>query len=263
MVVRRLGWAGLEVMAGGASVVVDPLADRTSMEAVVGQVRGPLPQPAQSSAAAGLVTHLHLDHTDAPALAAALQAEAPVLRPARAEGRGLETIATVGAEEALEQRDLAQRVLAAWDTASISAFTVTAVPAVDGFGDPQVSWVIEAGGRRILHAGDTLFHGSWWLIAMRHGPFDAVFLPVNGAVCDLPHRQPPSPLAATMDPDQAAAAAHLLGARLAVPIHYDAIHHPPAYAQTDRPAERFHDAARRAGVAASVMEPGEVVELGP
>jgi L-ascorbate metabolism protein UlaG (beta-lactamase superfamily) len=34
--------------------------------------------------------------------------------------------------------------------------TVTAVPAVDGFGDPQVSWVIDGGGRKIIHRGDTL-----------------------------------------------------------------------------------------------------------
>ena len=57
--------------------------------------------------------------------------------------------------------------MAPWETEEIGPFTITAVPAVDGFGDPQVSWVIAAAGRRILHAGDTLFHGSWWLIAGR------------------------------------------------------------------------------------------------
>ena len=133
------------------------------------------------------------------------------------------------------------------------------MPASDGFGDPQVSWVVEADGTRILHAGDTLFHGAWWLIAMRCGPIDIAFLPVNGAVADLPHRQPPSPLAACMDPHQAAVAATLLRARRAVPIHYGAIHSPPKYAEVDDPAGTFAAAARTAGVAAQVVPVGEAV----
>ena len=45
---------------------------------------------------------------------------------------------------------------------------------------------------------DTTFHGYWWRMARRHGPFDVVFAPINGAVVNFPHLQPPSPLAATM-----------------------------------------------------------------
>ncbi len=48
-------------------------------------------------------------------------------------------------------------------------------------------------GQRVFHGGDTMFHGCWWLIARRFSPFDAVFLPANGAVVDAPHLQPPSP----------------------------------------------------------------------
>ena len=33
-------------------------------------------------------------------------------------------------------------------------FTATSVPALDGYGDPQFSWIVSAGGRRILHCGD-------------------------------------------------------------------------------------------------------------
>ena len=123
--------------------------------------------------------------------------------------------------------------------------------------------MIAADGRRVLHAGDTLFHGSWWLTAMRHGPFDAVFLPVNGAVVDFPNRRPKSPLPAAMDPVQAAAAAHLLGAALAVPIHYDTLHGPPVYAQVDDPAGAFVAAAQALGVATRVLAPGQTVELEP
>ena len=177
-----------------------------------------------------------------------------MLRPAPATGEGLETIGCAEAEA--ELAGLEQQVVAPWETVTDGPFTITAVPASDGFGDPQVSWVVEADGTRILHAGDTLFHGWWWLIGMRCGPIDVAFLPVNGAVADLPHRQPPSPLPACMDPQQAAVAASLLRARLAVPIHYGAIHSPAGATprSTTRPApssarrrRRRRGARRRAG----------------
>ncbi|MGW3467636.1 MBL fold metallo-hydrolase [Saccharopolyspora sp. NPDC000995] len=82
--------------------------------------------------------------------------------------------------------------------------------------------MVQADGQRVFHGGDTMFHGYWWLIARRFSPFDAVFLPANGAVVDAPHLQPPSPLPAAMDPRQAAAAAEILDARYAVPMHYEA-----------------------------------------
>ena len=41
-------------------------------------------------------------------------------------------------------------------------------------------------GMRILHLGDTIFHGYWWRMARRHGPFDVVLAPINGAGRRLP-----------------------------------------------------------------------------
>src|SRR5256885_673325 len=79
-------------------------------------------------------------------------------------------------------------------------FTVTAVPAVDGSGDPQVSWLIEVDGKRVLHLGDTMWHGWWWRISERYGPPDILLAPINGARLNLPHRQPASPLGAALDP---------------------------------------------------------------
>jgi len=66
-----------------------------------------------------------------------------------------------------------------------------------------------------------------------------------------------------MDPDQAVAAAALLGARLAVPIHYDAIHQPPTYVQVDAPAAAFLAAAGAAGVTARTLAVGEELVLEP
>jgi L-ascorbate metabolism protein UlaG (beta-lactamase superfamily) len=258
--IRRLGWAGVEIAAAGRSVVIDLLEDLGSMKAWVGEPRTPLPAPSNPVDLA-LVTHLHGDHADGGALSRRLADDAVVLRPHPAAGDGLETIALAEAEAALAALPADVRRLAPWQSFTAGPFTCTAVPAVDGFGDPQVSWVVEVAGRRVLHAGDTLFHGAWWLIAMRLGPIDVAFLPVNGARCDFPHRQPPSPLAATMDPLQAAAAGRLLGARLTVPIHYGTIHAPPVYAEVDAPAESFLAAAAEAGVGARVVAPGGALEL--
>jgi L-ascorbate metabolism protein UlaG (beta-lactamase superfamily) len=121
---------------------------------------------------------------------------------------------------------------------------------------------VEAGGTRILHAGDTLFHGWWWRARMRLGDLDYAFLPVNGPLVALPHRRPRSPRGAVMTPGEAAAAAAILQPGEAIPIHYDTIHNPPVYAQTEDPAGRFLAAAEELGVRARVVAPGEVVTAG-
>jgi L-ascorbate metabolism protein UlaG (beta-lactamase superfamily) len=254
MKIRRLGWAGLELeSADGHTAVIDLFEDMGSLKQFVGESRTPLPA-ARPGAVLALVTHLHEDHADAAAIERALGPDGVVARPAAATGEFLEVAAVQANEESLA----GARVVEPWESLTAGPFTATAVPAVDGFGDPQISWVVEADGVRIFHGGDTVFHGHWWKIAIRQGPIDVAFLPCNGAVCDFPHRQPPSPLTAVLDPAQAAVAAKLLQARVAVPIHYDAIHAPPVYAQVDDPAGAFE---RAATTPVQIVAPGAEVEL--
>jgi L-ascorbate metabolism protein UlaG (beta-lactamase superfamily) len=171
---------------------------------------------AQRTAVAGLVSHLHRDHADADALAGALADDAWVHEPAWPAGSDVENLGLAQANAELERATPSRRAAEVWERVEVGPFVLTSLPAVDGLGDPQVSWLVEADGQRILHLGDTIFHGYWWRMARRHGPFDVVFAPINGAVVDFPHLQPPSPLAATMEPEQAAVAAELLGARAVV-----------------------------------------------
>ncbi|MBA3264685.1 MAG: MBL fold metallo-hydrolase [Thermoleophilaceae bacterium] len=259
MRIRRLGWAGLELEADGQTAVVDLLQDTTWLEGFVGAPRTPLPRPSRPADLA-LVTHLHADHTDAGSLKRALKPGAPVLRPAPATGEALENAALEPAETGLREAGLHARVVEPWETIDIGPFRKSAVPAADGTGDPQVSWVVAAGETTVLHCGDTLFHGWWWRTGMRYGPIDIAFLPVNGVVVDFPHRQPPSGLPAAMTPREAAGAARALGAREAIPMHYDTFHHPPLYDAVEGAADAFVAAAAAAGVSARVVEPGEVVE---
>jgi L-ascorbate metabolism protein UlaG (beta-lactamase superfamily) len=263
MKIRRLGWAGIELEATGAVAVIDLLQNTEGMEQFMGEPHTELPGPSRPGAAAlALVTHLHEDHTDAAAIAAALAPDGVLLRPAPDAGEFLEIAAQQNAERQLEELGITQRPVAPWETAEVGPFRVTALPAVDGFGDPQVSWVVEAEGTRILHAGDTLFHGWWWRARMRLGDFDYAFLPVNGPHVSLPHRQPASPRNAVMTPAEAAAAALLLDAREAIPIHYDGIENPPIYVQAQDPSGAFLREAEALGVTARVVGVGEVVSAG-
>lgn len=261
-----LGWAGAELEADGATVVIDPLKDAAAVFAPLVERPDDLAVPRVTPpragvAVAGLLTHLHRDHADAGALRAALAPGAPVLEPPPVGGGALENLALAQAEHELGAAGLERRTVAPWESLTAGPFTVTALPAVDGVGDPQVAWLAEAGGVRVLHLGDTMFHGHWWRMALRHGPFDAVLLPVNGAVVAFPNRTPPSPLPVALDPGQAAIAAELLGARLAIPIHaegyeVDGVYHPVAGA-----AQAFAQAAGRRGVPVRVLEPGDGVDL--
>jgi len=263
MEVRRLAWAGLEIRAAGKTAVIDFVEDFGGLH---GSDKPPPdgeipPSPAPGSVDAALLTHMHRDHADVAALELALGDGAPVLRPAAASGSGEETAFVAGTEAALAKSRLTTKLLDPWQTLAVGPFEITALPAVDGFGDPQVSWVVAAEGRRILHAGDTLFHGWWWLAASRCGPLDVAFLPAGGAIVDLAPRQPPSPLQAGMGPKEAAAAAKLLGAGLVVPIHYGPLHEASNYVQADDPAGSLEAAARELGISARVLRPGESLSL--
>ncbi|MEV6726846.1 MBL fold metallo-hydrolase [Streptomyces xanthochromogenes] len=258
MRVRRLGWAGLEIEAGAKRLVVDYVRDLSPL--FTGWKRGECLAAPTGKVDAALVTHLHRDHTDAPALAEVLTPGAPVLRPAPGHGDDVDNVATLLAESELTRHRLAATVIDAWSTREIGPFRVTAVPAVDGLGDPQLNWVVEADGQRVFHGGDTMFHGYWWLIARRFSPFDAAFLPANGPVVDAPHLQPPSPVPAALDPREAAAAAEILDARYVVPIHYepDQPDKITGYREVADPATELRE---HAGPRARVLAIGEWLDL--
>src|SRR5687768_14639496 len=92
-----LGWAGVELEADGATVVIDAIEDAGAVFAPLGDRAAgmTLPEvvPANAGmAVVGLVSHLHRDHADAGALARALASGAPVLGPPPIGGEGLELL---------------------------------------------------------------------------------------------------------------------------------------------------------------------------
>lgn len=261
MRVGFLGWAGVEVEAEGERVAIDPLADAGAVFAWLGDRAGDIRVPdvvaPAPGAVAGLVTHLHRDHADAAALKAALAPGACVHEPQGYGGTGMEQLALAQADQELEAAGLRRRAAPAWSTMTAGPFTIIALPAVDGTGDPQVSWLLEADGRRVLHLGDTMFHGWWWRFAERFGAPDVVLAPINGPRVAFPHRTPPSPLSIAMEPEQAAAAADLLRAGRLVPIHYGAYEAEGLYEPCRDPLERV----KPAQTPVTVLAPGDSIEL--
>ncbi len=262
---RYLGWAGLELEHDGARLVIDPLRDPTAVFAAAGPAAAtaPMPEltPPAPGALAGLVTHLHRDHADARALQDALSPSAPVHLPAAGPLPPPGDAGVRLSRSELAAARLELRPLDPWETTEIGPFTVTALPAADGTGDPQLSWAVAAGDRRIVHAGDTMFHGWWWRAAAVAGPFDAAFLPVNGAVVAFPWRRPASPLPAVMSPDQAVQAAQALDAACVVPIHFGGFDLEPYYRSEPDAAERFTAGGRAAGLDVRRLGVGEALEV--
>jgi L-ascorbate metabolism protein UlaG (beta-lactamase superfamily) len=261
MRIKWLGWAGVELEAQGERVLVDPLQDASAVFAWLGEraraMRIPELVPPLPGAITGLLTHLHRDHADAAALSSGLRAGAIVCEPVDYGGEGRERLAVVQADHELTAAGLARQPAPVWTSTTAGAFTLTALPAVDGTGDPQVSWLLEADGKKVLHLGDTMWHGWWWRIRERYGPPDVVLAPINGARLTFPHRQPASTLPGAMDPEQAALAAELLHADRLIPIHYGAYDLPGIYEPVGNPRERLNAATDRA----TPMQPGETIEI--
>jgi L-ascorbate metabolism protein UlaG (beta-lactamase superfamily) len=235
--VTRLGWAGLALERGGLTLLVDPLARTTLWGAPIGHLLTPIEIATPSCHA--LVTHLHGDHFDPDALRAAL-------------GERGQVVCAEGVAATVASHGLRVRPLRLWEPYAVGGFTVAPVPAADGFGVEQVSWVVTAGGRRLFHGGDTMWHGAWWEIGRQYGPFDAAFLPINGF--RFLGREPDVDVPSSLTPEQAVAAATVLGARRLVPIHYGMA--TPFYVEEKDAVGRAVERGRAAGVDVVVVSPG-------
>lgn len=241
--IQRLAWAGVRLQLPGSTLLIDPLIDEGFWGPALKDSMVPVDDVVGDAAV--LVTHTHGDHFDRMAVASALANGGPLLHP---EGSNPQPIPdTVRA-----------RAAPTWQPQLVDEFIATPVTAVDGYGDLQVSWVVYGGGRRIFHGGDTLWHGDWWRIGRQYGPFDVAFLPINGA--QFGWRKPLSGQPGVLTPEQALAAATILGARRLVPMHYG-IKGLAEYIEVDDPLGRLQAAARGRDVEIMAVPPGAWIDL--
>ncbi|WP_249472519.1 MBL fold metallo-hydrolase [Luteimonas galliterrae] len=241
---QRLAWAGVRLQLDTATLFLDPLLNPDVWGAAL---EDPLiPVSVDKGDRYVLATHRHPDHCDPVAIRQALGANGTLLMAASAGS-------PFGG-------DFRTRLAPLYEPQVLGDFTATAVPAADGYGDVQVSWIVSGGGRRIIHCGDTLWHGAWWQIGRQYGPFDAAFLPINGA--KFAWRKPVSDIHAVLTPEEAVAAAVVMGARQIVPIHYGVDGAEGYQELPDVEASLTRIAAKR-GVGVEIRRPGEWLEWTP
>jgi L-ascorbate metabolism protein UlaG (beta-lactamase superfamily) len=244
MKLQRLSWAGLKVESNGQILLIDAVQNY-QRGASIGP-ENPVQFVQNTSADVVLITHLHSDHYDPEAIRTVLKPEGSFVVSEQ-----------IGTE--VGNDGFAPLTLALDKPHRIGNFTITAVFAMDGVGDKQVSWVIEADGRRILHGGDTMWHNQFWQLGKTWQHFDAVFLPVNGAVVNIP-RVVRSPVPITLTPIQATTATRLLNADVLVPIHYG-FHKDGMYHQFPQMEEDLGRQAEAQNVKVQWVEPGNRVAL--
>jgi L-ascorbate metabolism protein UlaG (beta-lactamase superfamily) len=239
LTIERLTWAGIKMVADDTTVFIDAIGtDIWDGKAPDGLV----PVEADTSRRYALITHAHNDHFDVETLKRILGERGYAIVH--------ESIATYVASRGLQVVPAAL-----YQPIQRGGFIFTPVPASDGFGAEQVSWVVSRGDKRYLHAGDTLWHGKWREIGDQYGPFDAVFLPINGARLNS-DPMPETP--GTMTPTQAVDAALFLRAKRLVPIHYG-LNDPPYYTETPNPLETLKTTAQRRAVPVVNLLPGELM----
>jgi len=242
---QKLAWAGIRLQLGEAALFLDPLINS--------DVWGPalrdkiVPVDVSGRDRFVLVTHRHPDHFDPIAVKKVLENNGTLVCDP--------DVGPLAAAQGFRVRTASH-----YEPVLLGDFTATAVPAADGYGDPQVSWVVTGGGRRIIHCGDTLWHGSWWRIGRQLGPFDAAFLPINGARFEW--RKPLSDVPAVMTPEQAVAAAVVLGAKLIVPIHYG-VSDAEGYRELPDSETILLRAAKIRNVDVELVAPGEWLSWSP
>jgi L-ascorbate metabolism protein UlaG (beta-lactamase superfamily) len=137
------------------------------------------------------------------------------------------------------------------ETVEVAGFAITAVPAAhetierDAAGRMlHLGYVIRCGPYGIYHAGDTVPFSSLPRRVRATGGIDVALLPINGR---LPERR----VTGNLWGSEAAIVAAAVGARLAVPMHFE------LFAFNTEPPDSFVDTCRRLGQPHRVLRAGE------
>ncbi len=214
-----LGQAGFALRTGGATLLIDPfLAHHPN------RLSPPAFAPEQATGiAAILCSHEHIDHLDAeslPGLAAA-SPEARVVVPTplvpRVTAMGILPDRVIGAQpdEPFELDGVTIHPLPARHGVDVADAYTFGQELSDGL-YRYLGFVVEAGGLRVYHAGDTLADEELQDRLARLAP-DVALLPINGR----DHYREAQNLVGNMDHREAVRFAEDIGAGLLVPMHYD------------------------------------------
>lgn len=255
VIVTFIGHASFLVQAPGANLLIDPVfSERASPLSSAGprRVRAPgvrfedLPPISLV-----LLSHNHYDHCDVSTLRLLELRFHPAAITPLGNGRLLRSTGFRTVEE-----------LDWWEAAHDSPLPVTLTPAQhfsarNLFDRNRALWggfLIEAGGRRILYAGDSGYGPHFRALGARLGPIDLALLPIGAYeprwfMKDI-HMNPAEAVRAHLD----------LGARRSLAMHFGTFQLTPE--GIDEPARDLARALRETGVAADrfiSLEVGESV----
>lgn len=255
MAIWWLGQSGFLLRSRAGTLLIDPYLSEHLTDKYAGTDRAHVRMtaaPLRGHELAGidlvLASHKHSDHLDPGTLPDLMGASAgarlvvPAALLGHATGLGLPADRLVG--------------LVAGGTFADLGFVVRAVPSAhEGLDtDPEgrhlaLGYVIEAEGLRLYHSGDSLAYDGLieWI---GPGPFDVLFLPING-------RDPARGVPGNMSAAEAVDLAARIRPRFVVPHHYD------MFTFNTVPVSRFEAEARRlpGGVAPRVLRCGERWEV--
>jgi L-ascorbate metabolism protein UlaG (beta-lactamase superfamily) len=220
MDIRFLGHSAFALSDGTATVLVDPFLTGNPKAAVSAD---------EVDATTILLTHGHADHIGDTVAIAKRTGATVVAVPELANEIGAEGVDVL-------DPNLGGMVTLDWGTARyVPAWHTAVSPA--GTPHTPAGIIIELGGKRIYHVGDTALFSDLKLVK-RYGRIDVSLIPIGGHY--------------TMDRFDAVTAAEWIGTDTVIPIHYDTF--PPI--ETD--AEAYRTDVQNAGFAeVEILAPGE------
>ena len=215
-------------------------------------------------------SHNHTDHLDAetlrPLLAANPQAKLVIPRANRdfvreRLGRKFPLTPALSPSEG-EREDMRSFRPNAYDLVEVDAGECVRVAGMEFHGIPAahntverdeqgrcrfLGYVVRVGGITIYHSGDTLMHAGL-IPALKPFRVDVALVPING---NKPERR----VAGNLNGREAAALSHAIGARLAIPHHFD------MFAFNTEPPDEFEAVCRELGQPFRVLQNGEGLDL--
>ena len=252
--VTWIGHAGFLIRLAGRSLLIDPmLSERLGFLLPLGprRITAPPDLSGLDRLDAVAISHIDHDHFDEATLLGLAQ-RFPRARLVVPKGMGgsadrLGFAATIAAEVGRP--------------VDLGGLRLTATPGhhfgrrdvVGLMRTPAVGWVVEGGGRRVFHAGDTGHGPAFRGIGERHGPIDLALVPIGAYEPEALFRDMHA------SPEDAVAIARDVRARRAIGHHWGTFALGP-----ERPAEavgRFV-AAGRGTIDARVLAVGETVAIG-
>lgn len=218
--IQLLGQVGCRLALQGATVYVDPYLTDAVAEAFGERFRrmraSPLRPQDIRDADWILLTHAHMDHCDVTTILPIMESSA-----------GCRVLAPLGVVDRLAKEGVDRSRMQVVGRSSVrisDGATVSAVPSahpeieLDGAGNPvSVGWLIESGGLRIYHAGDTALTESYFEAVRKIAPIDVAMLPVN----ETNFFRTREGIVGNMSLREAFGLAVELDARTVVPLHWD------------------------------------------